>query len=362
MNNESSPVDSRVQNADQQAVADYFASETYAARAGGRGGAVASTKVAAVAWPGGWNDRIRLMQEGFNPAASFWLGIVGLGTLVFLCGALVPVCMEAVRRTITTQPSFVALVLVFYVIVVPPVITFSFATVTPMFWFGSVMFRFCAGIVSVIPGCVAFCVGLATLNRGPPPDFWVDFSAVMFAQFLAAGAVALTIQMWSRWTLSHARSPDTPLPPLGTRAMMELTGLAAIGFAVFVSLDKFEITEGLLLFTLAGMLSSLAVISVLIGLLRGERRSPLAAGLAGLFAFATAFLFAGFFAVDEFGVASIGSNLVLISALSLVGGTIALAVMWVCVWWLRVCGWRCVSRQEEKLARELSEAKHRAFI
>ena len=130
--------------------------------------------------------------------------------------------------------------------------------------------------------------------------------------------------------------------------MMELTVIAAVGFAVIVSIDSGDFVEGVLFFTGMGFLSSLAVISVLIAFLRQGHRNHRAAIIAGLFAFGSAFLLSGFMAVMEYGWDSLIYNFLLISAVSMYGAVLICGVMWLCLWWLRSCGWRCVSRQERE--------------
>ena len=148
--------------------------------------------------------------------------------------------------------------------------------------------------------------------------------------------------------MSHARGKDTHLPPLGTRAMFELTVVAAIGFAVFVSVDKFEFMEGLLFFTAVGALSSAAVVFSQIALLREGRRSFPAVVVSAVFAFATAAIFNGFFAVAEFGWELDASSVLVVGAVSLYGGVVIFAVMSLCLWWLHRCGWRCVRQRESR--------------
>jgi hypothetical protein len=128
--------------------------------------------------------------------------------------------------------------------------------------------------------------------------------------------------------------------------MMELTVVAAIGCAIFLSVDMGEVMEGLLFFGVMGLLSSLAVIIVLIALLRRDTRNRRAAAIAGLFCFGAAVMMSGFMAVVEFGWDSLKYDFLLVGLVSIYGTAIIYGVMWLCVWWLRSCGWRCVSREE----------------
>jgi hypothetical protein len=129
---------------------------------------------------------------------------------------------------------------------------------------------------------------------------------------------------------------------------MELTGVAAIGCAVFMVEGFGDIVEGILFFAAMGAISSLAVIAILIAFLREQSRNRWFATIAFVACFAMAWLMCGFFAVMEFSWDSLASNSVYISATSLVGATVIAAVMWLCVSWLRFCGWRCVNRGQKE--------------
>ncbi len=289
-------------------------------------------------------------NRDLTPAVSFVLGLVGLNVILIVFATLAPLIMEMMESFVSRPDGFFAMMAFVQVVMLPPIISFSFATVTPMFWYGSVLLRFMVGMLMVLPGCVIFFL-LMHLVDNPPDDFWFDFGGVMFTQFLVAGTVALLVQMWSPWTLTHARSDQEPLPPLGLLAMMELTGVAAIGCAVFMFEGFGDIIMGILFFAAMGAISSLAVIAILIAFLREQGRNRWSAAIAFLACFAMAWLMCGFFAVMEFSWDSLAPNSLFVSATALIGSTVIAAVMWLCVSWLRFCGWRCVNRgrREESL-------------
>jgi hypothetical protein len=332
-------------NEDQQAIAEYFASEAYQRN---------KRRAYDPSRRGGWVlENFSLYDRDIVPTTSFCWGLLGLIGIVTFFGLAMPLEMELVEQIFNTgRPMFAFQAIVFQTLLFPAAISFSFATVTPMFWYGSIVFRFALAALMVLPGCFAFYLAASWTGEFPRGEFWLGFMAVMFVYFLTAGSVALTIQMWSPWALSHARHRDSPLPTLGTRSMMELTVIAAVGFAVIVSIDTGELMEALLFFAALGFMSSLAVISLLIAFLRQGHQNRQAAIISGGFAFGSAFLLTGFLAVMEFGWDSILFNFIMVSAISVYGAVLICGVMWLCLWWLRSCGWLCVNRKEQGRASE----------
>ncbi len=330
-------------SADQRALAEYFETDTY------KNWMASRANRPARAWV------LDLMQRDdafLSPGTSYRSGLLGLSGILLFFAVLMPLEIELAESVMRRSRGYVQMTMFIQFMAFPPMIAFSFATVTPMFWYGPLLVRFASGALMVIPGYIGFYVALMLVDESPPDDFWYGFSAVLFAQFLTAGAVALTVQMWSPWTLAHHREPGTSLPPLGTREMMELTGIAAIGFAIFVSIDTGGIVEGMLFFTGVGFLTSVAVIGILIAFLRRTHRSVVAAIVSAMGAFATALLLCSFFAIAEFGWDSILNDFLVVGLASLFGAIVIYAVMWLCLWWLKSCGWECVSREEERRAAQ----------
>ncbi len=326
---------------DQKAVNEYFASGAYE-KANRRRNSNPGPRRWSNQWSSDWLDL------DLSPALSFVLGLAGLNLILLVFACMAPLAIYSLENAISPSDGFFVMMAFIQTIMFPPIISFSFATVTPMFWYGSVAIRFAVGFLLVVPGCLAFCALVRLLDGGPPDDFWFQFSGVMFTQFLVAGTIALLIQMWSPWTLTHERGDQSPLPPLGTMAILELTGVAAIGCAVFMFDGFGEILEGVLFFAGIGGLSSLAVIAVLIAFLREHRRNFLSGCVGFAAALAMAALMCSFFAIQEFGWNSVTDNLLFVTATSIYGAVVISAVMWICVGWLRVCGWRCVNRNLEK--------------
>jgi hypothetical protein len=324
---------------DQRAIAEYFASATYRRRS------TAPTHTPDQAWV---LDSV-MLDHDVVPTTSLCWGLLGLIGILAFFGFLMPLEIKLVEEFFNTgRPMFAMQSILFQTLLFPPAISFSFATVTPMFWYGSIVLRFAIAALMVFPGCVAFYLAASWADEFSSHDFWMGFACVMFAHFLTAGTIALTIQMWSPWALSHARPRGAPLPALGTRAMMELTVIAAVGFAVIVSIDSSKYTDGIIFFAVLGCLSSLAVISALIAFLREGSRNYHSAIISAVLAFGSACLLTGFLAVVEFGWQSLIYEAPFVAAVSLYGAVLICAIMWLCLWWLRSCGWSCINRRESK--------------
>ena len=336
-----------VPNRDQQAIDAYFHSASFARGKVLRGENVAERSSTPIRdW---FLDGMVPVERDLSPIGSYWFGLLGLNVLLIVFATVFPISVHLIEDYLNNNQTFVFMMFFLQGTMFPAIIAFSFATVTPMFWYGSVLLRFASGVIGVLPGIVAFIVSLALVEEvNFDDDFFFGFGSVMYAQFVAAGIVAVTVQMWSPFTLTHARDPESPLPVTGTRALIDLTGLAALGFTISVVADFEEYIVGMLIFGGFGLISSLGVIIAFITFMTGNRWSKFGAVVVVGCAFATSMLLCGVVATEMFGWESIWYNLLLVSSVALFGTAIVCAVTWLCIAWLRGCGWRCVRRDEER--------------
>lgn len=326
-------------NQDRAAVAEYLASDRYQQHQTGSVDADSSRKM-----PYG--------NSGWcSPGApSLVAGPMGLAFITLVFAVLLPIGIEAMQEFMSSRPEYTVMMLVVQTLALPPLITFAFTAVTPMFWYGSVTVRFAMALASTLPACIGFGLMVTALEGRTPADFWIGFSLVMFTSLMATAATAVTIQMWSRWTMTHDRADDEPLPRSGTRSMIELTAIAAVGCSVFVSLDLGEYIEGILFFGGLGFISAITITCALIAYFRAGQKRRTALVIGFLFAFAAAYLLNGFFAAMEYGWDVLSIEALLIGSVSLYGATLNIAVMWLCLRWLKACGWRCINRKMEARA------------
>jgi len=285
-------------------------------------------------------------------------GIAGLVVLLGIFACVFPIGVKILEDTTNTRPGSVFFMLFIQTVVLPPIISFCFATVTPMFWYGSVIVRFGLAMAMCIPGMVVFMIAMILfLDGSPPDDFMLGFITVMFTYFLTVAAVSVTVQLWTPWTLVNQRDSDSQIPPTGMRSMLELTCVAAIGFCLFPLIRHEDATEGIVFFFVCGLLTSLATITMFVALLGDKpRKGWLAVAFFG--ALGASGLFNGFFAVMEYGWTILTIEAALILFVSLYGVAVCVAVAVLHLWWLRRCGWRCVHRRELKESAELATPRY----
>ena len=317
---------------DQHEIAEYFASSRY-------------QRAKSTTW-----QRERMVANiEVGETKSLFMGIGGLATFVLVFGAAMPMGMELFEEVFRTgRPKFALTMIMVQTLLYPPAVCFAFATVTPMFWYGSVFLRFAMASFAVLPGCIAF-VALIAIFEGGADDFWLDFFAVMFAYFITASTIALGVQLWSPWTMTHAREGSSFAPPTGTRSMLELTAIAAIGCAILGAIDLESVMEGVLFLTAFAFLASIAIISLLIIALGENERKRLAVIVAAGSAFVGAALVNGFFAVMEYDWYALTTEFLLIGTVSLYGVVVITALMALCLGWLRYCGWTCINRRNQRV-------------
>ena len=324
---------------DQKAVAEYFASATY-------NGLGSSPKpLPPLQRRPVWPDRV------LSPATSFWVGLCGLSGLLLVCATVSPIMAGGVRGGLDPEIHYLAFSILDQLAMYPTLIALTFAIVTPVFWYGSIIARFSLAALMIVPGYLTFLfTAMQVLHV--EDDFWLTFTAAILAMFLAIAAVPVLVQMSSHWTLSHSRPTDKSYNPTGTRTIMELTVVTALTCAVLMSLNTSEFAETILLYAALGALSSAMVISMLVAFLRPERRNLYAAALSVLFAFGTSFVYSGMHAFEAFGWSELPSVIALIIIASVLGTVAYICFVWVFIWWLRNCGWACISREDEKEVRE----------
>ncbi|TWU31550.1 hypothetical protein [Novipirellula artificiosorum] len=289
---------------------------------------------------------LELAEHRSLSSASFMLGLVGLAA--GLCGVcfVTSIVMKIVEVYFDQQPTFTMISLIYQTIAIPPLMLFAIMVVTPMFWYGSVLVRFGIAVCMILPGSVLFVVLLNLVVDGNiDGDFVEGYSAGLFSQLLGSGFVAVVVQFWTPWTLSHLRESVEPMPPMGIRSIIELTVIAAFSFAVFGAADVPGVMVGILFFGATGTLMSLVCIGVMVATLRHEKTNYRLAFASILPAMIATFVFNGFFAVEMFGWGGLIGYWWLVLPVSLYGSMLIGGTMLLALSWLRGCGWCCVNRK-----------------
>jgi hypothetical protein len=284
---------------------------------------------------------------------SIGMGLAGLGFMLALLATAAPIAIEIVNYfSSANRLGFLATTTVIQSIMLPPVISGSIVVSAVFFWHVPISLRFLVASTLVIPAGVLFIVTIAYLESPAELGIAKPFFASMFALFIGAGTISLTVQMWSPWTLSHLRDDDRPYRSLGTRSLFELTGITAISFAIIISLsndpklNSSEFIIGLVLVAAFGILVSFAGIGLFFSFLREHKNQRRPLLVASLLTFGAATLLPSFIAVQEFGWNAMSTDLVLIVLASAYGTSVIGMVAMTHLWWLRLCGWRCVGRRE----------------
>ncbi|QDT05249.1 hypothetical protein K227x_36490 [Rubripirellula lacrimiformis] len=228
-----------------------------------------------------------------------------------------------------------------------PLACLTLISVTSALWCVSLLRRFLLAVAVLMPGTAMLAFGLAQLG-------WLDL-AEAFAQTLyqilaytvVSSSLVLPIQMWGRWSLSHARESPGVLPKLGTRSIMELTMIASLVFAIFMFVRGSELWYQILIVAAIALVSTIAITLIVVShLLRPRTGRWLAILVSSGFAYAAMTLtsICVFASYDESIVwFNQNAQYTVIVIISILGTCLFMATAMVGQWWLRGCGWQCIS-------------------
>ncbi|MFK7738079.1 MAG: hypothetical protein AB8B50_18780 [Pirellulaceae bacterium] len=298
-----------------------------------------------------WERDWERLFEKFRIQSFVALG--GLIGLTVVCALLFPVLMWLVEEFDIRPRPFYIFSLMLQSATLPPLTCGAFLVGTIMFWYGSILVRFIAATLAVLPAIFACTLTVSVLvSNVPLDDFLRDILIGMLPALITSAAVGVVLQLASRWTLTHV-SPPGNLPPSGIRSLVELTLVTAVCLAVIGAISRVdEYYVVMTVFAIIALLTTLAVVASQIAFLQENRtRLNLVRGIVyGLFACFSVCLFANyFFIVFEFGSGEFSVDLLLGSAyfaipLALYGCLLVGTLVALQVWWLWYCGWRCVDQ------------------
>ncbi|MFN3193184.1 MAG: hypothetical protein ACE361_21920 [Aureliella sp.] len=279
---------------------------------------------------------------------SVWsiLAVFGLALLTFLAAIGMSLAMEVIDEWNIRPRPFVRFSFIVQSIFYPPVVCFCFTTTTLLFWYGPITLRFIAACCAVLPAVVGFCAFMDFFDNGPTASLWGDVCVVMIAMLLSSTMVALMIQLWTRWTLTHSKSQHFA-PPTGIQSIIELTVIGAIASLAFTIVDLGYYWIGIAFFAAFGAGGTIAVLCSQIAYLRHEQNATWPYFIGILPAFACCYGVNSFFAAMEFGggVATAFTGWYYIGPLAVYGTLVVSALVGLQLYLLRKCGWRCIDRR-----------------
>lgn len=286
----------------------------------------------------------------FDPLASLWSGVFGLAALSFICFSSFPVAIHFLQEV--NGLGFASSSAITITLIIPPLIVFSFLVITPTFWCGPILVRFLIALLMVGPSCVGFYFSMASWN----PYFvneWdpmLGMFTTMVGFFLASSSLSISLQIWSRWSLSHDGYVWS-IPATNTRTMIQLTGVTALLCAALAAIRTPDKGMFLVGGTALAIVITLPAIALVTSFMQEAKRNYfLAAGCLLVFFF-VALGVAAAMARDWIGQPLQEQNFPEILGLGIYSTAVITASYASCIWWLRSCGWRCLSRKDMREKR-----------
>ncbi|MGB7348056.1 MAG: hypothetical protein WBD20_27775 [Pirellulaceae bacterium] len=292
---------------------------------------------------GGLFDRVDPIGTESVSAWSIGGGLMGLGAAIFLIGAVSGWGRFWLDDQILNGGLLSVYREVVYLQLVYTPIAMASATVlvVTMFWYPSVILRFVVAILILIPGTEAYFAThyLASGHRLMKYYFGVD--AMLMSFFVGAAVVGLTAQMMTRWELTHLQYGQRSRRVIGIPMLMELTGVAALAYALFRVLEGGQMSLQNGQFLLLGFLCSLPVLSGCFLILRPGCDKSIALVAFLCTASLASYVCVALRVVPEFGAKVLRNEFGSILVVSAIGTSIILLTTSASLIWLRFCGWNC---------------------
>lgn len=326
---------------DQLAIAEYFASPEFA-KAGQRGKEVFVDRR-----PPRLIDHYSLdidSDRGLSVGMAFW----GLGSSLLLVGMAFPYLAwflsDAFNRNFAVWMTLIQFAFA------PLLAVLTLISATAAFWYVDLWRRFALALLVTVPGLAMVFFGMIQMDLLSWSDLIPAAPLSLMAFCVAVGTVILPIQMWSRWSLSHASDEVREMPSMGTRTIMELTLIASAVFAFGLLARSDDLIFEMLVAIIVGAMSACAMLSLALTRLRRDRRGTwFGVVMSLLFSSAAMFLMSlHAFSRYEETIAwfAAGNETTVVAATSIVGTSIFYICLEMGRWWLRACGWQCVDRRE----------------
>ncbi|TWU46417.1 hypothetical protein Poly59_53590 [Rubripirellula reticaptiva] len=272
-------------------------------------------------------------------------GIGSLSLLLAVAAVLMIGTTKLAEDWLNSLASFTLVMLMIQTIAIPTLAIFSFVTATSFFWFRSVLLRVIVAAVAVSFGFAVFATMFRLIEGASIEEMLLQSGTCLFAQFVATATVALFVQFFTPYTLSHAQPLDSaPIPPTGLRNFFELTVFFAVGFAILVAVGTEDLHAGLVFFGAWGVVSTISIITLMISTMQSGANNRIGWWVAMFFAIGCSALLNGFYAVGLFGWSFQLTNAAIVVAVSIYGALVFAASFAVCIALLQEFQWSVINR------------------
>ncbi len=320
------------------------------------------------AWVLRWLDPARTNL----PEVSFIVGIFGITVAwliaVGLAASIIFFVDDQFWILATDQAQFTVVLTTLG----PVVILAILATMTPLFWHGSIAVRFYVICILYLPVLFAPLLFASVMGFLWMVNFNFNRNYELFlaamGYFSAAGCTAFTIQMLTHWRFSHLRREKDPIVSLKIWTIIELTVVAAIGFMLVRSIIKIDWLDTVFGSLVAGGVASIAFFVVGIITIRRSRKWL---GRCVKISFAGSFVFVLIYAlfnsqilvIDAFlfaepiqSAVEFTYTVAIFVAIATVSSIVNAAALASGVFWLRGCGWTWLHNVSDPLVIIVTES------
>jgi hypothetical protein len=278
-------------------------------------------------------------------AFSVSFGLIGLAAALVVLGVIggigVFLWFETQAFGIMTPIEEVVVIQLIYF---PSAAGESVLVFAVLLWSAPLLLRI---IVASLLGSLGIGAFLATFHQlagHPFNDVVHGFWECVFSFSACVAAFGIAVQLMSRWSLHHLSAGEEKGRRTSTRAMMEVTGLAALTYALIKLLDD----QGVQLFNFGaavlGFAFAACAIAACFGTLVRDMRITIrilwlvfliSLGWIGSCVLITAQM------REQFGWKLSADDFIRIGGVALVGTTLVFVISTLGFVWLRFCGWKC---------------------
>ncbi len=280
-----------------------------------------------------------------NTALSVTFGLIGLGVALTFLGLLggIGVFLWFETPTFQNATPFGNLILM-QVIYFPLAAGEGVLLFAVLFWGAPLPVRILVAAILGSLGFGAFLGMFHLLSSHSFNDVAYGFWDAMFSFTVCVAAFAIVVQLVSRWSLNHWSAGQVRGRRTTTRAMMEVTGLAALTYALINVLNK----QGVELYDLGAAVMGMAFATCAMAACFGTLGRQIQMNRRILWLtlmISLGWIGSLFMCVmqmrEQFGMTVGKHDFVDLALVSLIGTFLISAIATLDFVWLRFCGWKC---------------------